>query len=195
MRQAIWRGSIEERSSSSIKMMWNYVVKEPMVIGHECAGIVEEVGNEVKHLVYGDRVALEPGISCWKCSPCKDGRYNLCPDMKFFATPPIHGSLADQDGAEGGAAVDRRGVAGADGGAAIAIHAATETTTVGRMAERGGADAVAVACCEPAALTEAEVLMVAMLTKGEAWRRSRCKSWQIAAGGRWRWNDAATWLP
>ncbi|RWW14381.1 hypothetical protein GW17_00021849 [Ensete ventricosum] len=74
----------------------HFVVKEPMVIGHECAGIIEEVGSEVKSLVVGDRVALEPGISCWRCKYCKGGRYNLCPDMKFFATPPVHGSLANQ---------------------------------------------------------------------------------------------------
>ncbi|XP_030934920.1 sorbitol dehydrogenase-like [Quercus lobata] len=74
----------------------DFIVKEPMVIGHECAGIIEEVGSEVKKLVPGDRVALEPGISCWRCNLCKEGRYNLCPDMKFFATPPIHGSLANQ---------------------------------------------------------------------------------------------------
>nr|GMD14832.1 sorbitol dehydrogenase [Ipomoea batatas] len=73
-----------------------FIVKEPMVIGHECAGIIEEVGSEVKTLVPGDRVALEPGISCWRCDLCKEGRYNLCPDMKFFATPPVHGSLANQ---------------------------------------------------------------------------------------------------
>lgn len=74
----------------------DFVVKEPMVIGHECAGIIEEVGSEVKTLVPGDRVALEPGISCWRCDLCKEGRYNLCPEMKFFATPPVHGSLANQ---------------------------------------------------------------------------------------------------
>ncbi|KAK6262253.1 hypothetical protein QUC31_008069 [Theobroma cacao] len=74
----------------------DFVVKEPMVIGHECAGIIEEVGGEVKNLVPGDRVALEPGISCWRCDLCKEGRYNLCPEMKFFATPPVHGSLANQ---------------------------------------------------------------------------------------------------
>ncbi|GAB2265277.1 hypothetical protein Dimus_000344 [Dionaea muscipula] len=74
----------------------DFIVKEPMVIGHECAGIVEEVGSEVKSLVPGDRVALEPGISCWSCDHCKGGRYNLCPEMKFFATPPVHGSLANQ---------------------------------------------------------------------------------------------------
>ncbi|XP_072967929.1 sorbitol dehydrogenase [Typha angustifolia] len=74
----------------------HFVVKEPMVIGHECAGVVEEVGVEVKSLVAGDRVALEPGISCWRCKYCKGGRYNLCSEMKFFATPPVHGSLANQ---------------------------------------------------------------------------------------------------
>ncbi|XP_058085897.1 sorbitol dehydrogenase [Magnolia sinica] len=74
----------------------DFVVKEPMVIGHECAGIIAEVGSEVKSLVVGDRVALEPGISCWRCNHCKGGRYNLCPDMKFFATPPVHGSLANE---------------------------------------------------------------------------------------------------
>ncbi|XVE58626.1 hypothetical protein DITRI_Ditri04bG0184400 [Diplodiscus trichospermus] len=74
----------------------DFVVKEPMVIGHECAGIIEEVGREVKNLVPRDRVALEPGISCWRCDLCKEGRYNLCPEMKFFATPPVHGSLAHQ---------------------------------------------------------------------------------------------------
>ena len=74
----------------------HFVVKEPMVIGHECAGVIEEVGSGVTHLAVGDRVALEPGISCWRCRHCKGGRYNLCEDMKFFATPPVHGSLANQ---------------------------------------------------------------------------------------------------
>ncbi|CAL5364317.1 unnamed protein product [Camellia sinensis] len=74
----------------------DYVVNEPMVIGHECAGVIEEVGSAVKSLMKGDRVALEPGISCCQCNRCKEGRYNLCHDMKFFATPPIHGSLANQ---------------------------------------------------------------------------------------------------
>lgn len=74
----------------------HFVVKEPMVIGHECAGVIEEVGSEVKNVAVGDRVAIEPGISCWRCDYCKGGRYNLCLEMKFFATPPVHGSLANQ---------------------------------------------------------------------------------------------------
>nr|GMD97052.1 L-idonate 5-dehydrogenase-like [Ipomoea batatas] len=74
----------------------NFVVKKPMVIGHECAGIIEEVGSQVKSLVVGDRVALEPGISCGECHLCKQGRYNLCPKKKFFGSPPTNGSLANQ---------------------------------------------------------------------------------------------------
>jgi L-iditol 2-dehydrogenase len=74
----------------------DFIVKEPMVIGHECAGIVEEIGKDVEHLEVGDRVALEPGIACHRCDLCKEGCYNLCPKMKFFATPPVHGSLAQQ---------------------------------------------------------------------------------------------------
>ncbi|KAL9409594.1 hypothetical protein AB3S75_047915 [Citrus x aurantiifolia] len=72
------------------------VVKEPMVIGHECAGVIEKVGSEVKTLVPGDRVALESGISCWQCDYCKGGRYNLCPKSKGLGSPPVHGCLANQ---------------------------------------------------------------------------------------------------
>ncbi|RAL51386.1 hypothetical protein DM860_010888 [Cuscuta australis] len=71
----------------------NFVVKKPMVIGHECAGIVEQVGRRVEGLAVGDRVALEPVISCRRC---KDGRYNLCPNMKFFGSPPTNGALSNQ---------------------------------------------------------------------------------------------------
>ena len=71
-----------------------YVLKKPMVIGHESAGIVDKVGPGVTSLSEGDRVAIEPGISCRSCNICLRGRYNLCPQMKFFATPPVDGSLA-----------------------------------------------------------------------------------------------------
>mmetsp|Transcript_23813 Transcript_23813/g.52459 ORF Transcript_23813/g.52459 Transcript_23813/m.52459 type:complete len:358 (+) Transcript_23813:53-1126(+) len=65
----------------------------PMVIGHESAGEVVEVGANVSNCKVGDRVALEPGVPCDNCEQCKEGKYNLCPDIRFFATPPIHGSL------------------------------------------------------------------------------------------------------
>lgn len=69
----------------------DYVVKPPFVLGHEPGGVVVEVGKDVKHLKVGDRVALEPGKTCGQCEFCKTGRYNLCPDVVFFATPPVDG--------------------------------------------------------------------------------------------------------
>ncbi len=68
-----------------------HVVKPPFVLGHEPGGTVVEVGADVKHLKAGDRVALEPGKTCGHCEFCKSGKYNLCPDVIFFATPPIDG--------------------------------------------------------------------------------------------------------
>jgi L-iditol 2-dehydrogenase len=72
-----------------------YVVNEPLILGHETAGVIEKVGSNVKHLKKGDRVALEPGVPCGCCIQCKTGNYNLCADVKFFATPPYHGTFAE----------------------------------------------------------------------------------------------------
>ena len=69
----------------------DFVVEPPFVLGHEPGGTVVEVGKDVKHLKVGDRVALEPGKTCGHCEFCKTGRYNLCPDVVFFATPPVDG--------------------------------------------------------------------------------------------------------
>lgn len=69
----------------------DYIVKPPFVLGHEPGGTVVEVGEKVKHLKIGDRVALEPGKTCGQCEFCKEGKYNLCPDVVFFATPPVDG--------------------------------------------------------------------------------------------------------
>ncbi len=69
----------------------DYVVKPPFVLGHEPGGTVVEVGSHVTHLKVGDKVALEPGKTCGHCEFCRQGKYNLCPDVVFFATPPVDG--------------------------------------------------------------------------------------------------------
>ena len=77
----------------------DFVVREPMILGHECAGTVVEVGSNVSHLAPGHRVAIEPGVPRLSTPAShyymKKGEYNLCPDIFFFATPPDHGSFCD----------------------------------------------------------------------------------------------------
>lgn len=71
----------------------DYIVEGKFTLGHEVAGTVTKIGAGVKQVKVGDRVALEPGIPCGKCEFCKKGKYNLCPDVIFFATPPVQGAL------------------------------------------------------------------------------------------------------
>ncbi|CAL5867239.1 uncharacterized protein PFLUO_LOCUS1454 [Penicillium psychrofluorescens] len=67
----------------------------PLVMGHEASGTVHAIGPAVTNLEPGDNIAIEPGYACRLCSICKAGRYNLCPKMKFAASPPYtHGTLS-----------------------------------------------------------------------------------------------------
>ncbi|MFC6334504.1 NAD(P)-dependent alcohol dehydrogenase [Paenibacillus septentrionalis] len=72
-----------------------YVVEQPIILGHELAGEVVAIGEDVKQVQVGDRVAVEPGVTCGRCEYCKAGRYNLCPDVVFMATPPVDGAWAE----------------------------------------------------------------------------------------------------
>lgn len=59
-----------------------------------CAGTIAAVGSAVKNVKVGQRVAIEPGVPCRRCSRCREGAYNLCEDTIFAATPPWDGTLA-----------------------------------------------------------------------------------------------------
>lgn len=72
-----------------------FVVNEPMVLGHEASGTVVETGLAVKNLKVGDRVCMEPGIPDYGSRETLRGMYNLDPDVRFWATPPIHGCLRE----------------------------------------------------------------------------------------------------
>ena len=80
----------------------DFVVKPPFVLGHEPGGVVVEVGKDVHTLKVGDRVALEPGKTCGHCEFCREGKYNLCPDVQFFATPPVDGVFQEYVAHEAG---------------------------------------------------------------------------------------------
>jgi D-xylulose reductase len=70
-----------------------FVVEAPMVLGHEAAGTVVEVGAGVSHLKVGDRVCMEPGVPDANSRASRLGMYNVDPAVTFWATPPVHGVL------------------------------------------------------------------------------------------------------
>ena len=73
----------------------DYVVDHPLILGHELSGRIAAVGSAVDPARIGKRVAVEPQRPCRTCKQCKAGRYNLCPDIEFYATPPIDGAFAE----------------------------------------------------------------------------------------------------
>lgn len=73
-----------------------FVVREPMVLGHEASGTIAEVGSAVRRLKVGDRVCVEPGIPDPNSKAAKMGIYNVDPSVRFWATPPIHGCLTPE---------------------------------------------------------------------------------------------------
>jgi L-iditol 2-dehydrogenase len=76
--------------------MGPFAPTEPLVLGHESAGEVVACGSSVQGFAAGDRVALEPGIPCGSCEPCKRGRYNLCPSVYFMGSAPNqHGAFRE----------------------------------------------------------------------------------------------------
>ncbi len=78
-------GMVESATSSSTG---------PLILGHELSGRIVAVGEEVPESRIGERVAIEPQKNCRRCRECRAGRYNLCPNMEFYATPPIDGAFA-----------------------------------------------------------------------------------------------------
>lgn len=72
----------------------DFVVDDPLILGHEVSGEVVAVGSGVPADRIGQRVAIEPQRPCHHCHACLSGRYNLCPDMRFYATPPVDGAFA-----------------------------------------------------------------------------------------------------
>jgi L-iditol 2-dehydrogenase len=63
------------------------VVKYPFIVGHECSAVVEKIGRSVTRVRVGDRVAVEPAISCWTCDQCLQGRPHTCRNLRFLGCP------------------------------------------------------------------------------------------------------------
>jgi L-iditol 2-dehydrogenase len=73
----------------------DFVVDAPLVLGHEPAGCIVASGAGAELHTVGQRVSIEPGMPDLTCSQCRAGRYNLCPRMRFFGTPPVDGAFCE----------------------------------------------------------------------------------------------------
>lgn len=72
------------------------VVQYPFTPGHECAAVVEKVGSSVRRVKPGDRVAIDPAVSCGKCDQCLEGRPNTCRNLLFLGFPgQLQGCLSE----------------------------------------------------------------------------------------------------
>lgn len=133
----------------------HYVVAAPLVLGHEAAGEIVGIGDGVDPARMGSIVALEPGIPCRRCEQCLGGRYNQCPDVRFFATPPVDGALTDY------VAVDAAWAHPAPPGMTAEIAAMAEPVSVGvwacRRAQVTVGDRVLVMGAGPIGLFAAQV--------------------------------------
>jgi L-iditol 2-dehydrogenase len=132
-----------------------YVVDAPLVLGHESAGVVVEAGGDVDPGRVGELVALEPGVPCRQCRQCLRGRYNLCPRVVFFATPPVDGSICRY------VAVDAAFAHPVPAGLTVEQAAMAEPVSVGvwaaRKVEISAGDEVLVTGAGPIGLLAAQV--------------------------------------
>ena len=77
----------------------DFIPSRPFILGHECAGEIFDAGDHGHHLPVGTRVAIDPSDPCRNCHYCHNGRFNLCPNMRYYGsaavTPPVDGSFRD----------------------------------------------------------------------------------------------------
>ena len=115
-------------------------LREPMILGHEVAGVVEAAGAEAGQIKVGDRVAINPSVPCNRCRYCLEGLQNQCLDMRFYGSamrfPHVQGAFRevlvcrDSQAHPIGAGTTLQEAAMAEP-LAVALHA----TTAGRLAD------------------------------------------------------------
>lgn len=136
----------------------DWVVDGPLILGHETAGEVVAIGPEVTRVQVGDRVAIEPGTPCRDCADCRAGRYHLCPDLAFLATPPHDGALLQR------LAIDERNLFPIPASMTFEEAAMCEPLSVGiwacRRAELAPGDRVRVTGAGPVGILAAQVARV-----------------------------------
>lgn len=77
----------------------SFVVREPLIPGHEASGVVAKVGEGVTRVKPGDKIAVSPSQACGRCDYCREGREHLCRNMRFLGSaslyPHVQGMFAE----------------------------------------------------------------------------------------------------
>lgn len=110
----------------------SFIVEKPLILGHEVSGEVASLGGKVTGFAVGDQVVIEPGVPCWQCRYCREGKYNLCRDMKFYATPPVDGAFCEY------VAIDSSMVFKIPEGLSLEVATLVEPLAVGTFAVKRG---------------------------------------------------------
>ncbi|MEP2945403.1 MAG: L-idonate 5-dehydrogenase [Lentilitoribacter sp.] len=106
-------------------------VKEPMILGHEVSGYIEEIGPEVTSLSKGDLIALSPSRPCNECQYCLEGKQNHCENMRFYGSampfPHIQGAFREKIVADASQCVKAEGLTSGEAAMAeplsVCLHA------------------------------------------------------------------------
>ncbi len=106
-------------------------LREPMILGHEVAGVIDKIGDGVTGLAVGDLVAISPSRPCGACTECLRGLPNQCPNMRFYGSampfPHIQGAFRDSLVADASQCVKAEGLSSAEAAMAeplaVALHA------------------------------------------------------------------------
>jgi len=138
----------------------SFIVKEPLILGHECSGVIIEIGSEVENLEVGQKVVIEPGFTCGKCRYCREGRYNLCRNVKFYGTPPYDGVFSEY------AAAPSQNVYPIPEGMTFEEGALIEPLAVGMMAAKRGSVSVDDTVAILGAGTIGQMALRAVLARG-----------------------------
>jgi len=68
----------------------SFVVREPLIPGHEASGVVAKVGAGVTRVKPGDKIAVSPSHACGQCDYCREGREQLCRNMRFLGSASLY---------------------------------------------------------------------------------------------------------
>lgn len=130
-------------------------LREPMILGHEVAGVIDSLGDSVSGLSVGQRVAVSPSRPCGKCRFCRHALFNHCLNMRFYGSampfPHVQGAFRDLLIVDAGQCVPADGLSPGEAAMAeplsVALHATCQAgPLLGRSVLVSGCGPIGILC-------------------------------------------------